>query len=158
MTRGGANMVARVAHNHEVAGSNPAPAKAYNRAGQLLIRPLLLSGEYSAFDLARLFYQQYSNLNFWDDLISYHESGYVVSRPGLFGMAKPHRLANGDDAWHLQICVGNMLELISCLPCKLPWVTFARNNDGNVRIVRWDRFERLARRIAAKMNQNGEVK
>lgn len=120
----------------------------YVRTGQLLIRPLLTTTDTPAIDLAAMFYKEHSDMNFGDDLVDYCRTGYVVIRPKLFGMVKPHRLENGEDAWHIQMVVGNLLELLTTLPAPLPWVTFCRNNQPDkMRIVKWDRFQRLARRM-----------
>jgi hypothetical protein len=109
-------------------------AKRYNRVGQLMIRPLVMRGEHSAFDLARLFYAQYSNLNFEADHIYYHRNGYVISYPHMFGMFQPiHH--EGERIWFIQIAVGNLLELLSALPFMLPKFAFCRNNRADEMVV-----------------------
>jgi hypothetical protein len=107
----------------------------YRKVGRVLIRPLLLSGEQSAFDLARLFYAQYGDMNFEEDLIEYMRNGYVVTRPKLFAMVKVVDY-EGERVWYIRIVVGNLLELITTLPFMLPKLLFTRNNQPDqMRIV-----------------------
>jgi hypothetical protein len=109
-------------------------AKRYNRVGQLMIRPLVMRGEHSAFDLARLFYAQYSNLNFESDLVDYMRNGFVTVRPHIFGMFKAiHH--EGERIWFIRIAVGNLLELLGALPFMLPKFAFCRNNNGDKMVV-----------------------
>ena len=123
-------------------------AKNYNRVGQLMIRPLVLRGEHSAFDLARLFYAQYANLNFEDDLIDYMRNGFVTVRPHLFGMFKAI-IHDGERIWFIRIAVGNIMELLACLPCMLPKLAYCRNNQGDkMVVVSTDRLIQLAKQTA----------
>jgi hypothetical protein len=119
----------------------------YKRVGQLMIRPLLLNKEHSPFDLARLFYAQYMDLDFADDLIDYHRNGFVVSRPTLFAMFKVTDY-EGEPAWFVRIAIGNLLELLGCMPCQLPKLIFDRNNENNVRVVDTKRLLEVANRKA----------
>jgi hypothetical protein len=116
----------------------------YQRTGNMLIRPLLMNSGTSAFDLARLFYAQYSDLNFESDFIDYLRNGYVVSRPKLFAMARPIE-HDGERMWYLRICVGKLWELVTVLPFHLPSLCFCRNNRANeMRIVSTERLMKLA--------------
>lgn len=109
-------------------------ASKYNRVGQLMIRPLVMRGEHSAFDLARLFYAQYSDLHFESDLIDYMRNGFVTVRPNIFGMFKAiHH--EGERIWYIRIAVGNLLELLGALPFMLPKFAFCRNNHGDKMVV-----------------------
>lgn len=132
----------------------------YVKIGELAIHPLLVGGDGCAFDQARYFYSKHSDLNFESDFIDYCRNGYVAIRPQLFGIVKPHRFPVGDkpwsgkDAWHIQMCVGNLFELLTTLPCPLEWVTWCRDNQSDkMRIVKWDRFQRLARSLYMKGKQ-----
>jgi hypothetical protein len=121
----------------------------YQRVGQLLIRPLVLRKEQSAFDLAQLFYAQFSTLSFEDDLIDYMRTGFVVTRPHLFAMVKmidlpekenaqrptPNAQRPTGKAWFVRCIVGNLLEAISCLPCMLPRIAFCRENQTDKMVV-----------------------
>ena len=128
----------------------------YNRIGQTLIRPLLMRREQTPFDLARLFYQQYSDLDFGDDLIEYFREGWVRSSPTAFAMARPIE-HEGRRGWFIRIAVGNMLELLEMLPCPLEFIAFCRNNDPNsMRIVNWEEFERKTKSLV-KGNHNGST-
>jgi hypothetical protein len=110
----------------------------------MLIRPLLMNSGMSAFDLARLFYEQYSDLNFESDFIDYLRSGYVVSRPKLFAMARPIE-HEGERMWYIRIAVGKVWELALVLPYPLDKICFCRNNRANeMRVVGTDRLLRLA--------------
>ena len=136
--RGVAQFVARVAHNDEATGSSPVPAtKRYQKIGHAEIHTLRMEG--NAFDVARENYAKYSGLDFAEDLLNYLRTGYVVSRPNLFAMAKPIE-REGRRGWFIQIAVGNILELLTCLPCPLDFIAFCRNNDDNMRVVEWDWF------------------
>jgi hypothetical protein len=126
--------ISQSGHDRLFSGSIPARATKYNRVGQLMIRPLVMRGEHSAFDLARLFYAQYSNLNFEADHIYYHRNGYVISYPRMFGMFQPiHH--EGERIWYIRIAVGNLLELLGALPFMLPKFAFCRNNHGDKMVV-----------------------
>jgi hypothetical protein len=128
-------------------------AKKYERVGQMMIRPLLVNGGHSAFDLARMFYAQYSDLDFEDDLVDYMRHGYVVTRPKLFAMVRPI-LHEGERIWFIRIIVGNLAEAIGCMPCWLPKVAYCRNNQGNkMVVVDTDRAIKLS--IATGQNGNG---
>jgi hypothetical protein len=118
-----------------VSGSSPRPAaKRYERIGQLMIRPLVLRGEHSAFDLARLFYSRYSNLDFLADLQDYFRNGYVISQPHLFGLFKPIE-HEGKRGWFVRIAIGNIGDLIRYFPCPLPFIAFCRNNDATKMVI-----------------------
>ena len=145
-------MAAHQSDELKVEGSIPCRAK-YQRVGQLMIRPLVLRGEHSAFDLARLFYAQYANLNFEDDLIDYHRNGYVISQPHIFGMFRPI-FYEGERIWFIRIAVGNLLELLRYLPCMLPKIAFCRNNQADkMVVVDTQRLIQLAKRTAERMKE-----
>ena len=124
--------------------------KRYNRVGQLMIRPLVMRGEHSAFDLARLFYAQYANLNFEDDIIDYMRNGFVTVRPHIFGMFKAI-IHEGRRGWFVRIAVGDLMELVACLPTPLAFIAFCRNNNSQkMVVVDSARLIELARQTAAK--------
>ena len=123
-----------------------------------MIRPLVLRGEHSAFDLARLFYAQYANLNFEDDLVDYMRNGFVAARPTCFGMVKAIE-HEGERIWFCRIAVGNLLELISTLPCWLPKMAFCRNNHPDkMVVVETNRLIELAKLKANPITPNGAIR
>jgi hypothetical protein len=108
--------------------------KKYERVGQMMIRPLLLQKGMSAYDLARLFYAQFNDLDFEADVVDYMRNGFVISRPHMFAMLRPI-LHEGERIWYIRIIVGNLAEAISCMPCWLPKVAFCRNNVPDKMVV-----------------------
>lgn len=118
-----------------------------------MIRPLVLRGEHSAFDLARLFYAQYSNLSFESDLIDYMRNGFVTVRPHLFGMFKAI-MHEGERIWFVRIAVGDLMELLSCLPCILPKLAYCRNNQGErMVVVSTERLIEVAKQMSETMRE-----
>lgn len=136
-----------------IQGSPPAAQVNYERAGAMIIRPLLFDTDGPcAFDLAKLFYAQYSEHSFEDDLIDYMRTGFVFIRPKMFAMAKVAD-RNGEKMWHVQLAIGNLIELLMAMPFKLKWICFCRNNKADqMRVCRLDRLVRLAARQALKGN------
>ena len=94
----------------------------------------MLSGEQCAFDLARLFYEQHSDMNFFADLEYYFREGYVISQPRLFGLFKPIE-HNGKRGWFIQIAIGAIGDLIRYFPCPLAFIAFCRNNNTDKMVV-----------------------
>ncbi len=109
----------------------------YRKLGHQMISPLILNG--NAFDIARDNYAKYSGLNFWDDLLYYLRTGFVVSRPTCFAMGRPIE-HEGRRGWFIQMAVGEIGELLLCVPCPLDFVAWCRSNDDNMRVVEWDHF------------------
>jgi len=109
----------------------------YAKVGNPMLNTLSVKG--NAFDIAVENYKKYSGLNFWDDLMYYLRTGFVVSRPSCFAMGRPIE-RDGKRGWFIQIAVGNIGELITCLPCKLDFVAFCRNNDENMRVIDFDTY------------------
>lgn len=128
--------------------------KKYERIGQMMIRPLLVQQEKSAYDLARLFYAQYNNLDFESDLKDYMRHGYVITRPHLFCMVKPI-IHEGERIWYIRIVIGDLLEAISCLPCMLPKLAYCRNNIADkMVVVDTERLIELAKAEAKRHGRN----
>lgn len=122
----------------------------YQRTGQMLIRPLLFHVEHPAFDLAKLFYAQYPDLSFEDDLLDYMRTGFVVVRPHLFAMAKVIDY-KGERMWFARIAIGNLVELLQVLPFYLPKICFCRNNRADhMRICSTKRLAQLAWQLKGK--------
>jgi hypothetical protein len=120
----------------------------YQKLGKQNIAPLMLQG--NAFDVAQSNYAKYSGLDFGTDLLHYLREGFVVSRPTAFAMGKPIEL-NGKRGWFIQIAVGNIMELILCLPFRLDFVAFCRNNDDNLRVIDFDKYvKRVAKMYGYK--------
>lgn len=116
----------------------------------MLIRPLMFHGQHSAFELARLFYAQYPELDFGDDLVDYMRNGFVITRPQLFVMAK---VIHRDDGhlWFCRIAIGNLIELLTVMPFYLPRIAFCRNGRADkMRICSTNRLTELAVRNAIK--------
>jgi hypothetical protein len=44
------------------------------------------------------------------------------------------------------MAVGEIGELLRYVPCPLSFIAFCRNNDDNMRVIKWDYF---LRRVAA---------
>ena len=109
----------------------------YAKVGNPMLNTLSLGG--NAFDEAVANYAKYSGLNFWNDLVYYLRTGFVVSRPSCFAMGRPIE-RDGKRGWFIQIAVGNIGELITCFPCKLDFVAFCRNNDENMRVIDFDTY------------------
>ncbi len=114
-------------------------ASKYQKLGHQLISPLILHG--NAFDIARENYAKYSGLNFAEDLVYYLRTGYVVCRPSIFAMFRPIE-RDGKRGWFVQMAVGEIGELMSCVPCPLDFIAFCRSNDDNMRLIEWKHFER----------------
>lgn len=111
--------------------------KRYEKIGSPMISPLIMQG--NAFDIARVNYAKYSRLNFWNDLMEYMRTGYVVCCPTVFAMFKPID-RDGKRGWFVQMAVGNILDLLRFVPCELDFIAFCRNNDDNMRVIEWKTF------------------
>lgn len=119
----------------------------YQRTGQMLIRPLLFTDN-PAFDLAKLFYAQYPDLNFAEDLLDYMRTGFVCSRPNLFVMAKVINYQS-EVMWFCRIAIGNLVELLLAMPFYMERIAFCRNNRAtSMRICSTKRLCELAKRNA----------
>ncbi len=116
----------------------------YQKLGRQMISPLILEG--NAFATAVDNYQKYSGLNFWEDLLYYLQSGFVVSRPSVFAMFRPID-RDGKRGWFVQFACGSLGELVSCMPCPLAFVAFCRNNDSNMRVIEMDSFLKAVKRL-----------
>jgi hypothetical protein len=122
----------------------PSPPR-YKKFGSVMIRPLVFAGDHCAFDIARMYYAKFPNLNFWDDLVDYHRHGFVTTRPTCFGMVKAIE-HEGRRGWFVRIAIGNLLELITTLPGPLDFIAFCRDDDDNMRVVQWEAFLKRATR------------
>ena len=98
----------------------------YQKVGHQIITPLGMQG--GAFDKAVENYSKYAKLNFWEDLVFYMRTGYVICLPTVFAMFKPIR-REGKDGWFVQMAVGNLLDLLRFTPCPLSFIAFCRNGD-----------------------------
>lgn len=111
----------------------------------------LLPGENTAIQEAAYLYLKWkSKVPFNEDLANYLVSGCVATRPTCFAMAKVIQLPKSEKAWSeqyawfIRVAVGNIMELISCLPGYLPWIAFCRRGEERMRIYRLERLLRLA--------------
>jgi hypothetical protein len=138
----------------EVRGQRAEVRPKYERTDETMIRPLILnSSRLSAFDAARAFYEQHSELDFADDLLEYARNGFVVIRPNLFVIGKIINVGrNGtrQPAWFVRCAVGHVAELLTTMPVYLPWIAFCRNNDHKVRVCSTERMAQLAAAMIKK--------
>jgi hypothetical protein len=135
----------------------PPVRRKYERVGQLLIRPLMMREGQSAYDLARLFYAQYSDLDFDADFEDYLRNGYIAVRPNLFAMVRPIE-HEGRRGWFCRIAIGNLGELITTWPCRLDFIAFCRNNNpDSMVIVDYDVFLKKVGQLNGYKEGNGEV-
>jgi hypothetical protein len=82
------------------------------------------------------------------DVIDYLLHGFVIARPTCFMMMKLIRLGDArKPAWYVRIAVGELEELLDCVPCFLPTMCFCRRDDGRLRT--YD-FARIIKSIRAK--------
>ncbi len=102
-----------------------------------MISPLVLHG--NAFDVAKDNYAKFSGLNFAEDLVYYLRTGYVISQPTCFAMFRPIE-RDGKRGWFVQMAVGEIGELLRYVPCPLDFIAFCRNNDDDMRLIKWDAF------------------
>jgi hypothetical protein len=91
-----------------------------------------------AIDQAMECYKKWKGAaTFEQDLAHYLLHGVVVSRPSCFGLAKIIDLAEpGEEvmpAWFIRVAVGDLRELLGCLPGFLPAICFCRRGDGKLR-------------------------
>ena len=117
---------------------------------------IVTPGPMTAIEVAaRCYHKWMGQVSFEQDVANYMAHGYMVTRPSCFGMAhiirlpadEKERWTAGEQAWFIRMAAGNMLELLACLPCYLPWIAFCRRGDGRVRVYS---LERLYRRIEAQ--------
>lgn len=97
---------------------------------------------------AQELYRKYSKVPFTVDLIDYVYTGLIVSRPTCFAMAKVTDLAKPGEphqwAWFIRVAVGDMFELLNCLPCYLEKICFCRRGKEDfMRVYDLKRFIRL---------------
>ena len=86
------------------------------------------------------------DVRFDQDITDYLLTGVVVSRPNCFGMAKVIELPDTKEpAWFVRMAVGNLRELLSCLPGYLPKICFCRRNERHIRVYQLERFIRIVR-------------
>ncbi len=95
-----------------------------------LLRPLAKA--------AAVYRQEWCANTFEEDLCWHLEHGYVFSTPTCFLMGY-----QSNDTWHVSLCAGDLLEALSLMPYRLPWVRFERNNK-----LRYYKTERLYEQIA----------
>lgn len=96
---------------------------------------------------AQELYRKHSKIPFAIDLMDYLYSGYVVSRPTCFAMAKVTNLAKKGEpdkwAWFIRCAVGEIRQLLLCLPGKLPYICFSRSGKDDFRAYQMQRFVEL---------------
>ena len=108
-------------------------------------------GRVSPMDVAMQFYQQNSQINFFEDLADYLRHGIVVARPTCFGMAKMVWLevkegGPKERAWFVRFAIGNLRELLTCVPCHLDYIAFCRRNKVKMHVWPLTRLLDLAYR------------
>lgn len=118
--------------NVQTRGSTPPRVAKYRRTGDQTIQPLVFNEK--AYDDAKRYYQEHSELNFHNDLFDYLQNGFVISRPNLFVMFKVI-VHEGRTGWFIRFGIGNFLEMLSLMPCPLEFIAFCRDNDKDMRII-----------------------
>jgi hypothetical protein len=93
-------------------------------------------------------------LRFWRDCYDYFRNGFVCIRPNLFAMVKVVQF-EGERIWHIQIAVGDLMELLAVLPFYLPKICFCRNNNvDQMRVVRTEYLAKVAMQQYNKTRSN----
>lgn len=123
--------------NGSAQGSTPSRVKKYQRLGDLTVTPLVFNEK--AYEEAKRYYREHSELNFHNDLFDYLQNGFVISRPNLFVMFKPI-VHKGRKGWFVRFAIGNFLELLTLMPCPLEFIAFCRDNDKDLRIIEMKDF------------------
>ena len=105
--------------------------------------------------VAKLYYDAFSSIPFFQELDDYLLNHIVVSRPTCFGMARLINLAKDGEpeepAWFVRFAYGNLRELLSAVPAYLPKICFCRNKigrpfDEKMRVYSLDRLMAIAYR------------
>ena len=106
------------------------------------------------FALAKaVYWQEPCARSFEEDLDWHLKTGYVVSRPEFFAMARPvdknaaaSLIVNPGisfskpDCWHIWLVAGDMMMALDALPFPLPFISFERNNK--LKVYEYRRFLR----------------
>lgn len=105
-------------------------------------------------ELALELYRKDPGMSFADDLAAHFARGYVVATPKAFAMARPvrrdwtaDRIANpwavepleSADCWFIWLLTGDLQAAARWLPCRLPWIGFARRG-GKAKFVAAERL------------------
>ena len=110
----------------------------------------------NAFREAQEDYARHGKVDFADELLDYLNNAFVVSRPHLFALARPIEF-KGKRGWFIRYARGDLLELLTVLPCPMEYIAFCRDGDGIIRVVNWEVFVKkcLARKgLKLCMNEN----
>jgi hypothetical protein len=81
----------------------------------------------------------------WEHLFD----GIVYSSPTYFAMARAVILDDGRMAWHINSAVGNLPELLKLFPFPLPFIAFYRYGSEKLRVLPFNRFEKLTETITS---------
>jgi len=108
-------------------------------------------GKVAPIDAAAKFYRDNSTIDFFEDLADYLRTGVVVARPTCFGMAKLIWLEVKEGrpkerAWFVRYAIGNLRELLTCIPCQLDWIAFCRRGKETMHVWPFKRVIQLAYR------------
>lgn len=129
--------------------------KKYERLADDELSPLKF--ECCAFGDAMDHYAKLKGVDFLADLFDYLVNGFVVSRPTVFAMGKLIE-KDGKRGWFIRYACGNILELLSLLPCRMDYIYFCRTHKDNDRVLRrcsWDAFVRRATvKVRAECGRN----
>lgn len=81
-----------------------------------------------------------------EDVQLHLANGYVIGTPWLLALARPVNhldvVANivdpschydSFDCWHIYFAAGEVMELVRCLPYPLPWISYERRGNLNIR-------------------------
>ncbi len=106
--------------------------------------------------------------SFKNDLAAHLVTGYVISTPDVFVMARPvdrwadpelivdpfHQFSREEsDCWHVYLCAGDWRAALAFLPYDLAWMSWERSNRLRFRELRGLRQKvesALAKRAAGK--------
>lgn len=79
------------------------------------------------FETASELYRKNPQHGEFDHLLTFHlKEGVVVSTPTVFMMARQVSSYAIDDAWFIEVGVGDMGAMIAAMPFWLPYIQFAR--------------------------------
>lgn len=97
--------------------------------------------------IAMNIYERWSKIPFFLDMLDYLFTGIVISDPRYFAMGKIILKSKGDGqelpTLFVRCAVGDLLQLLRLIPCKLSQICFARRGKEEVQVYDMDRFLRL---------------
>lgn len=109
---------------------------------------LRASGQLSAFDQARMTCEYYGVVDFGESLLDHLRTGFVVTLPHIFLMAKAVELPppDGRRAWLITHAIGDLRTFAQLMPFPLPWIALRRRFDQRLRVYPTARLIHLVNR------------